>query len=58
MSSAGTWSGLPIGGRGVGTAPLDAEALARTGPRLDAAAERWAAVPVGGELLWRWGVDR
>jgi len=52
------WSGLPVEGRGVGKAPLDAAALARTGPRLDAAAERWAAVPVGGELLWRWGVDR
>ncbi|MGA5517126.1 hypothetical protein [Streptomyces pseudogriseolus] len=50
-------SGLPTEGRGVGRAPLDAEALARTGPRLDAAAQRWAAVPVGGELLWRWGVD-
>ncbi|MFH9741705.1 hypothetical protein ACH4MA_28955 [Streptomyces roseolus] len=45
-------------GRGVGPALLDAEALARTGPRLDAAAARWAAVPEGGELLWRWGSDR
>ena len=52
------WRGLPTEGRGVGRAPLDADALARTGPRLDAAAARWAAVPVGGELLWRWGVDR
>lgn len=51
------WSGLPTEGRGVGSAPLDAEAPARTGPRLDAAAKRWAAVPVGGELVWRWGVD-
>ncbi|CAM5705995.1 hypothetical protein SALBM217S_04036 [Streptomyces griseoloalbus] len=51
------WRGLSTEGRGVGRAPLDAEALARTGPRLDAAARRWAAVPVGGELLWRWGVD-
>ncbi|MET9934000.1 hypothetical protein [Streptomyces sp. NPDC006324] len=31
---------------------------ARTGPRLDAAAARWAAVPEGGELLRRWGSDR
>ncbi|WP_143065898.1 MULTISPECIES: hypothetical protein [unclassified Streptomyces] len=52
------WRGLPTEGRGVGRAPLDAEALARTGPRLDAAAARWAAVPEGGELLWRWGSDR
>lgn len=52
------WRGLPTAGRGVGPAPLDAEALARTGPRLDAAAARWAAVPEGGELLWRWGTDR
>ncbi|MEU2442895.1 hypothetical protein ACH4UX_06935 [Streptomyces althioticus] len=51
------WSGLPTEGRGVGSAPLDAQALARTGPRLDAAAKRWAAVPVGGELVWRWGAD-
>ena len=51
------WSGLPTEGPGVGSAPLDAQALARTGPRLDAAAKRWAAVPVGGELVWRWGVD-
>ncbi|MGQ5225200.1 hypothetical protein [Streptomyces sp. yara] len=34
------WSGLPTEGRGVGPAPLDAEAPARTGPRLDAAAKR------------------
>ncbi|GAA0902419.1 hypothetical protein [Streptomyces thermoalcalitolerans] len=52
------WRGLPTEGRAVGRAPIDADALARTGPRLDAAAARWAAVPVGGELLWRWGVDR
>ncbi|UYQ61799.1 hypothetical protein [Streptomyces peucetius] len=52
------WRGLPAEGRGVGPAPLDAEALARTGPRLDTAAARWAAVPEGGELLWRWGTDR
>ncbi|MEU9548462.1 hypothetical protein AB0D88_05350 [Streptomyces werraensis] len=52
-----SWSGLPTEGRGVGPAPLDAEAPARTGPWLDAAARRWAAVPVGGELVWRWGVD-
>lgn len=52
------WRGLPTEGRGVGRAPIDADALARTGPRLDAAAARWAAVPVGGELLWRWGLDR
>lgn len=51
------WRGLPTEGRGVGRAPLDADALARTGPRLDAAAARWAAVAEGGELLWRWGVD-
>ncbi len=52
------WRGLPVEGRGVGPAPLDAQALARTGPRLDAAAARWAAVPEGGELVWRWGTDR
>lgn len=52
------WRGLPTQGRGVGPAPIDADAPARTGPRLDAAAARWAAVPVGGELLWRWGSDR
>ncbi|MFD5323513.1 hypothetical protein [Streptomyces sp. NPDC127092] len=52
------WRSLSTEGRGVGPAPLDAEALARTGPRLDAAAARWAAVPEGGELLWRWGSDR
>ncbi|MGW0122127.1 hypothetical protein [Streptomyces sp. NPDC003327] len=51
------WRGLPTEGRGVGRPPLDAEALARTIPPLDAAALRWAAVPEGGELLWRWGVD-
>ena len=51
------WRGLPTEGRGVGPAPLEAEALARTGPRLDAAAVRWAAVREGGELLWRWGSD-
>ncbi|WP_128983542.1 hypothetical protein [Streptomyces roseicoloratus] len=52
------WRGLSTEGRGVGPAPLDAEALARTGPRLDAAAARWTAVPEGGQLLWRWGSDR
>ncbi|MFJ5709582.1 hypothetical protein [Streptomyces sp. NPDC093105] len=52
------WRGLPVEGRGVGPALLDADALARTGPGLDAAAARWAAVPDGGELLWRWGTDR
>lgn len=52
------WRGLPVEGRGVGPALLDAQALERTGPRLDAAAARWAAVPEGGELLWRWGIDR
>ncbi len=51
------WSGQPTEGHGVGPALLDAEARARTGPRLDAAAKRWTAVPVGGELVWRWGVD-
>ncbi|WP_418960481.1 hypothetical protein [Streptomyces tritici] len=51
------WRGLPTQGRGVGPAPLDEESLARTGPPLDAAGARWAAVPVGGQLLWRWGVD-
>jgi hypothetical protein len=51
------WRGLPTEGRGVGPAPLDAEALARTGPRLDAAAARWAALPEGGDLLRRWGSD-
>ncbi|MFI8323342.1 hypothetical protein [Streptomyces sp. NPDC085529] len=52
------WRGLPVEGRGLGPALLDADALARTGPRLDAAAARWAAVPEGGELLWHWGTDR
>ncbi|MCZ7462285.1 hypothetical protein [Streptomyces sp. WMMC940] len=52
------WRGLATEGRGVGRAPIDAEALARTGPRLSAAAARWAALPEGGELLWRWGSDR
>ncbi|MFJ4340156.1 hypothetical protein [Streptomyces sp. NPDC088915] len=52
------WRGPSTDGRGVGPAPLDADAPARTGPRLDAAAARWAAVPEGGELLWRWGSDR
>ncbi|MDI9835219.1 hypothetical protein [Streptomyces sp. KAU_LT] len=52
------WRGLPTDGRGVGPAPLRTDELARTGPRLDAAAERWAAVPEGGELVWRWGTDR
>ncbi|MEV5363506.1 hypothetical protein AB0L12_12130 [Streptomyces cellulosae] len=51
------WSGQPTEGHGVGPALLDAEPRARTGPRLDAAAKRWTAVPVGGELVWRWGVD-
>lgn len=52
------WSGLPTQGRGVGPALLDTQALAKTGPRLDAAATRWAALPEGEELLWRWGTDR
>ncbi|MGY1577213.1 hypothetical protein [Streptomyces sp. MN13] len=52
------WRGLSTEGRGVGPAPLDSDALARTLPRLNAAATRWAAVPQGGELLWRWGSDR
>ncbi|MGX1128018.1 hypothetical protein RKD49_000208 [Streptomyces glaucescens] len=52
------WRGLPTEGRGVGSAPLDSDALARTVPRLNAAAARWAAVPQGGELVWRWGSDR
>ncbi|MFF6888340.1 hypothetical protein ACFY9F_34725 [Streptomyces sp. NPDC012421] len=51
------WRGLPTEGRGVGRPLLDEAALARTGHRLDAAAARWAAVPEGGELVWRWGVD-
>ncbi|AIR96244.1 hypothetical protein [Streptomyces glaucescens] len=34
------WRGLSTDGRGVGPAPLDAGSLARTGPRLDAAAAR------------------
>ncbi|TFE47354.1 hypothetical protein E3E14_21380 [Streptomyces sp. ICN441] len=51
------WRGLSTEGRGVGRAPIDAEALARTGPRLNAAA-RWAALPEGGGLLWRWSSDR
>ncbi|NXY98844.1 hypothetical protein HYE82_31585 [Streptomyces sp. BR123] len=52
------WRGLDTEGRGVGRPPLGPDALARTGPRLDAAAARWAAVPEGGELLWCWGTDR
>ncbi|MFD7460438.1 MULTISPECIES: hypothetical protein [unclassified Streptomyces] len=51
------WRGLSTEGRGVGPAPLDSDALARTLPRLNAAATRWTAVPQGGELLWRWGSD-
>ncbi|MFJ9641697.1 hypothetical protein ACWEPM_35750 [Streptomyces sp. NPDC004244] len=51
------WRGLSTQGRGVGSPPLGPDALARTGPRLDAAAARWAAVPEGGELVWRWGAD-
>ncbi|MFF8837548.1 hypothetical protein [Streptomyces sp. NPDC015130] len=49
------WRGLPTEGRGVGLAPLDEAALARTTPHLDSAAARWAALPEGGELRWRWG---
>lgn len=52
------WRGLPTEGRGAGPALLTAYELARTGPRLDAAAARWAAVPEGGALVWRWGTDR
>ncbi|MGW0184699.1 hypothetical protein ACWDV7_02950 [Streptomyces sp. NPDC003362] len=52
------WRGLSTEGRGVGPAPLDSDALARTLPRLNAAATCWATVPQGGELLWRWGSDR
>ncbi|MGW6549860.1 hypothetical protein ACWGBV_06350, partial [Streptomyces sp. NPDC055051] len=51
------WRGLSTEGRGVGRPLLDEAALARTGPCLDAAAARWAAVPEGGGLVWRWGVD-
>ncbi|MFE7774889.1 hypothetical protein ACFU5O_13465 [Streptomyces sp. NPDC057445] len=48
------WCGLPTEGRGIGRAPLDGAALARTGPALDAAAARWAAVDEGGCLIWDW----
>lgn len=48
------WSGLPTEGRGIGRAPLDEAACARTGPALDTAAARWAAVDVGGALTWHW----
>ncbi|AXE24423.1 hypothetical protein C0216_14010 [Streptomyces globosus] len=49
------WRGLPTEGRGVGRPPIGPDALARTGPSLDAAAARWSAVPEGGDLLWHWG---
>ncbi|MFI1470207.1 hypothetical protein [Streptomyces wuyuanensis] len=48
------WTGLPTEGRGVGRAPLDADALARTGPALDEASARWTAVAEGGGLVWHW----
>ncbi|MFI8104561.1 hypothetical protein [Streptomyces sp. NPDC086023] len=48
------WSGLPTSGRGVGRPPLGEAELARTGAALDEAAARWAAVPEGGSLVWRW----
>lgn len=48
------WSGLPTEGRGIGRGPLDDTDLARTGPALDAAAARWAAVEEGDCLTWRW----
>ncbi|MFF4881542.1 hypothetical protein ACFY2D_01810 [Streptomyces nigra] len=50
--------GLPTEGRGAGPALLTAYEPARTGPRLDTAAARWAAVPEGGALVWRRGTDR
>ncbi|MFC7912249.1 hypothetical protein [Streptomyces nigra] len=52
------WRGLPTEGRAAGPALLTAYEPARTGPRLDTAAARWAAVPEGGALVWRWGTDR
>ncbi|MBQ0997115.1 hypothetical protein [Streptomyces sp. RK62] len=51
------WRGLPTEGRGAGPALLTAYEPARTGPRLDTAAARWAAVPEGGALVRRWGTD-
>ncbi|MEU4008620.1 hypothetical protein [Streptomyces pseudogriseolus] len=45
------WSGLPTEGRGVGRAPLDAEALVRTGPRLDAAGPAGPPCPSAGNSL-------
>ncbi|MFF3322424.1 hypothetical protein [Streptomyces sp. NPDC002889] len=48
------WSGLPIEGRGIGRSPLHDTDLARTGPALDAAASRWAAVDEGDCLICHW----
>ncbi|MFG2755311.1 hypothetical protein [Streptomyces wuyuanensis] len=48
------WTGLPTEGRGIGRAPLDADALARTGPALDEASARWTAVAEGDGLVRHW----
>ncbi|MEU6294031.1 hypothetical protein [Streptomyces erythrochromogenes] len=48
------WSGLSTGGRGVGRSPLDERQVALACAALDRAAERWAEVPEGGTLTWRW----
>lgn len=52
------WRGLPTEGRGVGRAPLDAEALARTGATAGRGGRPLGRGPRGRELLWRWGSDR
>ncbi|MEU9304085.1 hypothetical protein [Streptomyces sp. NPDC048269] len=48
------WSGRSVTGRGVGRSPLDEAALHRATTALEAAADRWAAVPEGGSLVWHW----
>ncbi|MFE6905886.1 hypothetical protein [Streptomyces erythrochromogenes] len=48
------WSGLSTGGRGVGRSPLDERQVALACAALDRAAERWAELPEGGTLTWRW----
>ena len=49
------WSGQPLEGRAVGPhRPLDEAELARAVPAIDAAAQRWRALPEGGELVWAW----
>ncbi|MFJ6947519.1 hypothetical protein ACISU4_23225 [Streptomyces wuyuanensis] len=48
------WTGLPTEGRGIGRAPLDTDALARTGPALDEASARWTAVAERDGLVRHW----